>query len=425
MRNLVSHHAGQFGFLIGSQDQACVHVEKSARERDSVDFVGVNDFDGEGNLRVGILDQVLPDPVDVLRHDRILNQSHLRFQFFGNGTSQRDLRLETRGHGMEPTLIDIAVADILDIGVLLLGRVLGCLFGGLLFFLPLLLFGLSGLFFFLLRFFFRLLLGPGQSFLFVGSLGKRGCRKQERSRQQSNHEPGDAKSHRCSPEVSLGSNALASRSLTQVEPKRRDYSYNSEGREVASLLIRLFFGSDNLKFPEHVLIKGVTDIEPNPPQPLDAPFELVGKFPENNGSTGSFHFGNNGVGAAPRFSVVVGTDSAAAIGQRFGEQPEIVKRHVAEVPVMLAARAGGNRLAGLFEDIEDIFQALAGVVLDSVDVFDVDEIDQKVRNVLNRVRISQIELAHAPFCELTKHRVDGMIWRNRSSGVLNHFVTSF
>ena len=66
VRDLMRHHSGQFGFVVGGQDQPRVHVEESAGKRERVQFVGVNDLDGERHLRIGVPHQVLAHAVDVL-----------------------------------------------------------------------------------------------------------------------------------------------------------------------------------------------------------------------------------------------------------------------------------------------------------------------------------------------------------------------
>ena len=69
------HHAGQFGFLVGGENQPAVDVEKPAGQRERVDFVGINHLDRERNLGVGVPHQVLPDAIHVLIDDRVLHQA--------------------------------------------------------------------------------------------------------------------------------------------------------------------------------------------------------------------------------------------------------------------------------------------------------------------------------------------------------------
>ena len=74
VRDFMRHHARQLSFVIGGQNQPRVDVEKSARQREGVDLVGVDDLDGEGHLGIGVAHQVLADAVHILRDHRIGNQ---------------------------------------------------------------------------------------------------------------------------------------------------------------------------------------------------------------------------------------------------------------------------------------------------------------------------------------------------------------
>ena len=68
---LMGHHAGQFGFFVGIQNQPGVDVEEAARQSQGVDLVGVDDLDGERHLAVGVLHDVLADAVHVFRNHRV------------------------------------------------------------------------------------------------------------------------------------------------------------------------------------------------------------------------------------------------------------------------------------------------------------------------------------------------------------------
>ena len=68
---LVGHDAGELGLFIGGHDEAGVDVEESAGQGHRVNLVGVDDLDGEGDLAVGVLDDVLADAVDVFDDDGI------------------------------------------------------------------------------------------------------------------------------------------------------------------------------------------------------------------------------------------------------------------------------------------------------------------------------------------------------------------
>ena len=70
----MGHDAGEFGLFGGAQDQAAVHIEKPARKSESVHFVRVNHLDGEWDAGIGIANQVLPNAVDVLDYNWIIDQ---------------------------------------------------------------------------------------------------------------------------------------------------------------------------------------------------------------------------------------------------------------------------------------------------------------------------------------------------------------
>ena len=50
VRDLVRHHARQFRFVVGFQDQPGVDEEEAAGKREGVHFFGVDHLDGERNL---------------------------------------------------------------------------------------------------------------------------------------------------------------------------------------------------------------------------------------------------------------------------------------------------------------------------------------------------------------------------------------
>ena len=94
VRNLVRHHTGQFGFFVGFQQHAGVHEEKSARQGEGVHFIGIDNFDSEGNLGVGVTHQVLAEPVHVLANRRIVQQLGLPPHFLGKLLAQSHLFLD-------------------------------------------------------------------------------------------------------------------------------------------------------------------------------------------------------------------------------------------------------------------------------------------------------------------------------------------
>src|SRR5215469_3111475 len=63
MGDLVRHNTGKFGLFVSSQDQSRVYVEESAGQGESIDFVRVDNLDGERDLGIGVADQVLTDAI--------------------------------------------------------------------------------------------------------------------------------------------------------------------------------------------------------------------------------------------------------------------------------------------------------------------------------------------------------------------------
>ena len=119
VRDLVRHDAGQFGFVLGLQDQAGVHEEEAARQRERVHFFGVEHLDGEGHLGVGVAHQVLADAVDVLGDDRIVDDLGLALDFLRQLLAEGDFFLE---RVEVDALADIAIADFVGIFLLCLRR---------------------------------------------------------------------------------------------------------------------------------------------------------------------------------------------------------------------------------------------------------------------------------------------------------------
>ncbi len=114
VRNFMRHHAGQFRLFIGRQDQAGIHIKKAARQRERIDLVGIDHLDRERHLRVRIPHQVLPDPVDVLIHERILNQLHAALDFHRVLLANLDLGLK-RVPVADAAPADFAVANRIHI----------------------------------------------------------------------------------------------------------------------------------------------------------------------------------------------------------------------------------------------------------------------------------------------------------------------
>src|SRR5262245_33667205 len=114
--NFMRHYAGKLGLFVRSFNQAGVDVKEPARQRHRVDVVGFDDFDGEGNFRVRVANQVLTHAIDVFVDYRIINQLNRTLEFGGQLAAQLHLFFER--HKIDAVLIDVPIADVFDIRIL-------------------------------------------------------------------------------------------------------------------------------------------------------------------------------------------------------------------------------------------------------------------------------------------------------------------
>src|ERR1035437_1175792 len=113
--NLVGHDAGEFGFRFGLEDEARVDEEESAGKGEGVDFLGIQDLDGERHFGVRVADEILPDAVDVFGDDGVVNDLGLALHFLRQLLAECDFLFQ----GVEvQTFADVAVADFLGIFLL-------------------------------------------------------------------------------------------------------------------------------------------------------------------------------------------------------------------------------------------------------------------------------------------------------------------
>jgi hypothetical protein len=96
LRNSVGDHPREFGLAIAGKDQPLIYKEKTAGQRDCVDFIGVNDAKRERNLGIGISYNGLAYPSDVFPNGDILNEGDVPLQFGGYLSSDRDLGVKVR-----------------------------------------------------------------------------------------------------------------------------------------------------------------------------------------------------------------------------------------------------------------------------------------------------------------------------------------
>ena len=72
--NFVRHYAGKFSLVVGCQYQPGVHVEEATGQRKCIHIVGIDYFDCERYLGIGVPHQVLANAIDVFLNDWIGNQ---------------------------------------------------------------------------------------------------------------------------------------------------------------------------------------------------------------------------------------------------------------------------------------------------------------------------------------------------------------
>ncbi len=89
----MSHDASHLGFFVSVEDEAGVDVEEAAGQCHGVDLVRIDDLDGERDLAVGVLDDVLADAVDVLFNDGIGDEVGAFLDLIGVGLAHLDFRV--------------------------------------------------------------------------------------------------------------------------------------------------------------------------------------------------------------------------------------------------------------------------------------------------------------------------------------------
>ena len=122
VRDLVRHHARQFGFVIGFQDQPGIDEEESAGKRKGVDLLGVDHLDRERDLGIGIAHQVLAHAIHILGDDRVVDDLGLALDFLRHLLAERDLLFERIE--VHP-LAYVAVADLVWVFLLVLAACAG------------------------------------------------------------------------------------------------------------------------------------------------------------------------------------------------------------------------------------------------------------------------------------------------------------
>ena len=117
--DLVRHHACQFGFGLGLQNQAGVHEEEAAGKSERVHFLGIEYLDGERNFRVGVADDILAYAVYVFGDYRIVNDLGLPFYFLRQLLTEGNLFFERVKIN---AATDVAITDCVGIFFLVVAR---------------------------------------------------------------------------------------------------------------------------------------------------------------------------------------------------------------------------------------------------------------------------------------------------------------
>src|SRR5262252_6088435 len=85
--------------------------------------------------------------------------------------------------------------------------------------------------------------------------------------------------------------------------------------------------SNDLKLPEHVLIKGIVDVQLHPVQSGDTLSEVLREISKQLYGVRLFHFSdhfrNHGVRPSSLFGIERGTHGLAPIGETFGKKTQI------------------------------------------------------------------------------------------------------
>jgi len=109
--DFVSHHAGQLGFIICRQQQTLVYIKESTRQRESVHFVRIYDFNRERNFCVGMQNDILADPIYVFSNDWVFDELGLPINFSSRFTPHSYFLLCRPTHLSNNPAVDIALAN--------------------------------------------------------------------------------------------------------------------------------------------------------------------------------------------------------------------------------------------------------------------------------------------------------------------------
>src|SRR5204863_5266923 len=113
--DLMRHHSGKLSFVIGCQDQTCIDEEEATGQSKSIDVLGIDNFDGEWHLGIGVPHQILSKPVDVLGDDRICDELARGFNLLGIVSAHRDLAFDAVPVAQPASATYFAATDRIEI----------------------------------------------------------------------------------------------------------------------------------------------------------------------------------------------------------------------------------------------------------------------------------------------------------------------
>ncbi len=91
----MGNHGGKFRLIVGELQRCGVHVNEAAWQRESSDFLGLDEVEGNRKSHIRITRQVLTEPVDVFGNERIFHQAGLLADFLRELFAQSQLLLQT------------------------------------------------------------------------------------------------------------------------------------------------------------------------------------------------------------------------------------------------------------------------------------------------------------------------------------------
>ena len=84
-----------------------------------------------------------------------------------------------------------------------------------------------------------------------------------------------------------------------------------------------------------------------------------------------------------------------SVREIFGKETEVKQCEIANVFVAIPTKGRRHFVTGMREHFKHILQAAARFIFDAIHIFDLHELGQKICDVLDRVRIVQIQMPHS------------------------------